>query len=143
MKQIVISLIDRLAGFAAREAENETPEEKKAQEEELARRLADRVKSTREGKDLGDSMAGLSVGKEKTSDKSALRADNEGKSPEPVSPEQDATDSRALDSSPSSSHLKFRGIPRDVRLFEIFWQQVVQLISVGATRSPVSQIVDI
>lgn len=137
MKQIVISLIDRLAGFAAREAENETPEEKKAQEEELARRLADRVKSTREGKDLGDSMAGLSVGKEKTSDNSALRADDEGKSLEPVSPEQDATDSRALGSSPSS-HLKFRGIPRDVRLFEIFWQQVVQLISVGATRSPVS-----
>ncbi|KAG7528451.1 hypothetical protein FFLO_06160 [Filobasidium floriforme] len=130
VKQIVISLIDRLAGFAAREAENETPEEKKAQEEELARRLADRVKSTREGKDLGDSMAGLSVGKEKTSDNSALRADNEGKSLEPVSPEQDATDSKALDSSPSSSHLKFRGIPRDVRLFEIFWQQVVQLISV-------------
>jgi vacuolar protein sorting-associated protein 35 len=29
---------------------------------------------------------------------------------------------------------KFRGIPEDVKLFEVFWQQVVQLIRVSGTR---------
>ena len=26
---------------------------------------------------------------------------------------------------------KFRGVPEDVKLFEVFWQQVVELIKVG------------
>ena len=43
IKQIVIALIDRLAAYAAREAENENPEETKRQEEAAARRLAERV----------------------------------------------------------------------------------------------------
>lgn len=30
---------------------------------------------------------------------------------------------------------KFRGIPENVKLFEIFWQQVVELIKVGLLRS--------
>jgi vacuolar protein sorting-associated protein 35 len=38
IKQIVIALIDRLAAYAAREAENEDPEETKRQEEAAARR---------------------------------------------------------------------------------------------------------
>ena len=44
IKQIVISLIDRLAAYAAREAENEDPEETKRQEEAAAKRLAEKVK---------------------------------------------------------------------------------------------------
>jgi vacuolar protein sorting-associated protein 35 len=44
IKQIVIALIDRLASYAAREAENEDPEETKRQEEAAARRLAEKVK---------------------------------------------------------------------------------------------------
>ncbi len=45
IKQIVIALIDRLASYAAREAENEDPEETKRQEEAAARRLAEKVKT--------------------------------------------------------------------------------------------------
>ncbi|KAF7797789.1 hypothetical protein EIP86_008991 [Pleurotus ostreatoroseus] len=44
IKQIVIALIDRLAAYAAREAENEDPKETKRQEEAAARRLAEKVK---------------------------------------------------------------------------------------------------
>src|SRR5882762_7937213 len=44
IKLIVIALIDRLAAYAAREAENEDPEETKRQEEAAARRLAEKVK---------------------------------------------------------------------------------------------------
>ncbi|KZW00729.1 vacuolar protein sorting-associated protein 35 [Exidia glandulosa HHB12029] len=44
IKQIVIALIDRLAAYAAREAESEDPEVTKAQEEAAAKRLAEKVK---------------------------------------------------------------------------------------------------
>ena len=47
IKQIVISLIDRLAAYAAREAENDSPEEIRRQEEEAGRRLAEKTKQMR------------------------------------------------------------------------------------------------
>lgn len=43
----MIALIDRLAAYAAREAENEDPEETKRQEEAAAKRLAERVTQAR------------------------------------------------------------------------------------------------
>lgn len=47
IKQIVIALIDRLAAYAAREAENDSPEEIRRQEEEASRRLADKTRQMR------------------------------------------------------------------------------------------------
>jgi len=134
VKQIVISLIDRLAGFAAREAENETPEEKKAQEEELSRRLADRVRLTRESqkertgrdavaaKEQADTISNPAVSADPAVGDSSLKS-------------HESTLLSKGKSLTTSSHPKFRGIPEDVRLFEIFWQQVVQLISVSVTLS--------
>lgn len=47
IKAIVIALIDRLASYAAREAENDSPEEVKRQEEEAGRRLKDKIRRMR------------------------------------------------------------------------------------------------
>lgn len=47
IKQIVISLIDRLAAYAAREAENDSPEEIRRQEEEAGKRLAEKTREMR------------------------------------------------------------------------------------------------
>ncbi|KAK0540939.1 retromer complex subunit Vps35 [Tilletia horrida] len=47
IKQIVIALIDRLAAYAAREAENDSAEEVKRQEEEAARQLAEKTRQMR------------------------------------------------------------------------------------------------
>ncbi|CAD7059986.1 unnamed protein product [Tilletia caries] len=47
IKQIVIALIDRLAAYAAREAENDSAEEIKRQEEEAARQLAEKTRQMR------------------------------------------------------------------------------------------------
>lgn len=49
VKQIIISLIDRLAAFAAREAEGEEPNESKKQREENIRRIADERKRKLQG----------------------------------------------------------------------------------------------
>lgn len=114
IKQIVIALIDRLASYAAREAENEDPEETKRQEEAAAKRLAERVKAQKQrGKENG--MRSPEVGG------SASEWGAEVTSPTSPNQEQPAE-------VPSGPPKRFRGIPEDVKLFEVFWQQVVELI---------------
>ena len=134
IKQIVIALIDRLAAYAAREAENEDPEETKRQEEAAAKRLADRVQQQkeklreRERQRLHRSMSSVDE----------AWADTPASPPSPV-PDVAPPDPSAYGSSSFDPALreegkepvrKFRGIPEDVRLFEVFWYQVVELIKV-------------
>lgn len=80
IKAIVISLIDRLTAYAAREAENDDREQQQAEAGAMSE------------------------------------------------------DPDKLSNSPTK---KFRGIPSDVRLFEVFWVQVVELVkvSVGASET--------
>ena len=150
IKGIVIALIDRLAAFAAREAENEDPEEKKRQEEEAAKRLAERVKGAR-GKGKG-----TAEGEKPTTPKPAEAAEwagEEATSPAVENGEEvksgDAEGEEKIDKGKEKVEengeggekkeekkkevtvRKFRGIPEDVKLFEMFWEQVVQLIKVS------------
>jgi vacuolar protein sorting-associated protein 35 len=134
IKQIVISLIDRLAAYAAREAENEDAEEAKRQEQAAARRLAERVKAQRErGRTNGFTSA---VGEFKT----------EARWGEPISPTllvpseekqgstEDAEDEKVDKGKKMEGETvrKFRGVPENVKLFEVFWEQVVELVKVCA-----------
>lgn len=134
----MIALIDRLASYAARESENEDPEEKRKQEEEAAKRLAERVKGARaRGKDTeetekavpqeaGEWAGGESADPVKNGG-SAANGDEEKKDKaddggnEKVEETQDTEEEKK----------KFRGIPDDVKLFEVFWHQVVELIKVS------------
>ncbi|KAG9091386.1 Vacuolar protein sorting-associated protein 35 [Ceratobasidium sp. UAMH 11750] len=122
IKQIVSALIDRLASYAAREAENEDPEEVRKQEEAAAKRLAEKVRRAREANGNGVSPTspvgadGNEWGKSSVDGlngntaSSVVVEEGKGKEKEGAPPK------------------KFRGIPEDVRLFEVFWQQVVELI---------------
>lgn len=58
IKQIVISLINRLAAYSVREAENENPEEMRRHEEESARRLTERIRNVHVSEPRGDSVWG-------------------------------------------------------------------------------------
>ncbi|PWZ01505.1 vacuolar protein sorting-associated protein 35 [Testicularia cyperi] len=81
IKQIVIALIDRLAAYAAREAENDSPEEIKRQEEEAGRRLAEKTRQMR--------MNGQSAGPASVWDEVAAQGDPKDKKAdiaEPASP---------------------------------------------------------
>mgnify|MGYP001579303170 CR=1 FL=1 len=131
IKSIVIALIDRLAAYAAREAENESPEERQRQEEEAARRLVGEVKKQRERARNGD---------DETEGWGAVvlrngggQADDDGLI--------DGQVPRLRDDIPVR---KFRGIPEDVKLFEVFWHQIVELIKVRflARRDGVWQLAD-
>jgi vacuolar protein sorting-associated protein 35 len=136
VKQIVISLIDRLAGFAAREAENESPDERKAQEEELSRRLAETIKASRENRlnieDTRKEYLGTDP-YDQVVTATSPKADNssEGEGGEPTTLQPRTRIGHGESSNQADCNRKFRGIPSDVPLFEIFWQQIVQLISVS------------
>lgn len=145
IKQIVIALIDRLAAYAAREAETEDPEETKRQEEAAARRLAEKVKIQK-----ARVRENLSFSSPPPSELSG--DDGWGASSPPTSPTKSIHDgnvngvSSPADASEKTSDKgkekedgnvrKFRGVPEDVQLFEVFWQQVVELIKVSKFTFP-------
>ncbi|GJJ13833.1 hypothetical protein Clacol_008090 [Clathrus columnatus] len=116
IKQIVIALIDRLAAYAAREAENEDPEETKRQEEAAAKSLAEKVNAQKRARQNG--VAGDTANSE-------WGTGLEESSGFPQSPVTNGDKGKEVNNGQTK---KFRGIPVDVRLFEVFWQQVVELI---------------
>ncbi|KAG6840716.1 hypothetical protein C0991_004859 [Blastosporella zonata] len=138
IKQIVIALIDRLAAYAAREAESEDPEETKRQEEAAARRLAEKVNLQKARVRENGAYRSLS----------SPSVESNAWGSEVAPPQTPATTIESTVSSPTTSETpnsglenlgkgkekegspvrKFRGIPEDVPLFEVFWKQVVELI---------------
>jgi vacuolar protein sorting-associated protein 35 len=130
IKQIVIALIDRLAAHAAREAENEDAEEAKLQEEAAARRLAERVKEQRARARANGATSPVHEysnepgWSEPTGPPSSARAEEK-----PASTAD--ADGEKLDKGKEKVGepvRKFRGVPENVKLFEVFWEQVVELI---------------
>ncbi|KAI0044890.1 vacuolar protein sorting-associated protein 35 [Auriscalpium vulgare] len=135
IKQIVIALIDRLAAYAAREAESEDPEETKRQEEAAARRLAERVKiqraRTRENGGFATPAADYKVEIDWGSPTSPTSPTTPGLNGiNGVNGSSDGVDEKAEKGKEKEGAQvpKFRGIPVNVKLFEVFWEQVVQLI---------------
>ncbi|KAG7446443.1 vacuolar protein sorting-associated protein 35 [Guyanagaster necrorhizus] len=126
IKSIVIALIDRLAAYAAREAESEDPEETKRQEEAAARRLAEKVKlqkaKTRENGSVSTSSVEENAWGGSTSPTTASVLEAEKIPVKGSSPQRKGKDKEG------SPVRKFRGVPEDVQLFEVFWKQVVELI---------------
>ena len=147
IKQIVISLIDRLAAYAAREAESEDPEETKRQEEAAARRLAEKVKIQKAKMRMNGHANGASS---PTTESVAAESNAWGSTPtSPVADKEKESDAasstvhgteetvvepekrdKGKENATEPQVRKFRGVPEDVKLFEVFWQQVVELIKV-------------
>ncbi|OCH94222.1 vacuolar protein sorting-associated protein 35 [Obba rivulosa] len=142
IKQIVIALIDRLAAYAAREAENEDPEETKRQEEAAAKRLAEKVRVhkarlrqngngsvtpvtesvTAESAEWGSvPTSPVTASEKEESAASSLNGTLEDDQSEKV----DKGKEKAVE---EPQVRKFRGVPENVKLFEVFWEQVVELI---------------
>ncbi|WVR05955.1 hypothetical protein IAU60_002982 [Kwoniella sp. DSM 27419] len=155
IKNIVIALIDRLAAYAAREAENEDPEEKRKGEEEAAKRLADKIKGARgkgkkveegERQDIPKATTPKPAEADEWADSASAPNDAaetvaSGSSSSPVATNGDAAkvetaedktgeaaSSEQVTKGKDDGTKKFRGIPEDVKLFEVFWHQVVELI---------------
>ena len=129
IKAIVIGLMDRLSSYAAREAELESPEDRKRSEEEAATRLLERLRISKENEKPQVKADGTEVkqtnGEQANGDKptgtssSKIEGRPEGNLKQRATSEEDYK-------RPSS---KDRGIPEDVKLYEIFYEQVVSLVN--------------
>ena len=183
IKQLVISLINRLAAYATREAENESADARAREEYEANERLAAKVRDMRrhvvskppsaiwreivlEQNTKRDTWRLLSSDLEQTLPDDGNNIWSDTFKPPSSSQEDDAwidgeiaaseapkeasaEPEHALDEEPSqspdvggaesdkpqreqdqaaSAPAKFRGIPEDVRLFEVFWEQIMLLM---------------
>jgi vacuolar protein sorting-associated protein 35 len=123
VKAIVVGLMDRLSQYAQREAETESPEQRKKTEEESIAQLLEQMRIAKEKKaeepepapaqQNGDSAEAL-LGEEDTA--------TEASSTTAVS----IADTEVAET--DSAVEKRRGIPSNVKLFEIFHEQVQTLV---------------
>ena len=136
VKAIVIGLMDRLSAYATREAETKTPEERQKLEEDSVTALMERLKVSKEAKpepttkatENGDTAPPPSEGTQSS------EADTEAETPpsEPKAKDEDAPATNGGDATDG------QGIPANVKLFEVFYEQVVHLVSMQ--RLPIQDI---
>lgn len=143
VKQIVIALVDRLAAFAAREAENEDLDSRRRKEDAAAQRLTAKVNAARLSKTRPATTAipHNNGAQDAFSSPPDIENPDRLKTRQPESPsENDMTSQGDAARTPTnteehtggpSEEDHFRGIPAHVRLFEIFWRQVVDLVEVS------------
>ncbi|KAG0240701.1 Vacuolar protein sorting-associated protein 35 [Actinomortierella wolfii] len=113
VKQIVIALIDRLAAHAAREADNNDDEDE--DEEETAAPEPKKSPKSDDGEAKEDAE-----GEEK-----AEGEEQEEKQKD----EEEAGEEQETVVTPKPPKIrKIRGIPEDVKLFEVFWGKIVELV---------------
>lgn len=147
VKAIVIGLMDRLSAYATREAHSETPEERLRKEEEAARKLMERLNVTDGSQASSQSPPGSIKepqpptepyeldGARSTDSASSANGDDRGTVTFDASAASEATEPTKVDSEKAQDpELKkpAKGIPDDVKLYEIFYEQVLNLVNVRA-----------
>ena len=128
-KAIVIGLMDRLSSYAAREVELESPEDRKQTEEEATTRLLDKLRVSKENEKPQANVDGTE-GKQTNGE----QVNGDKPTEIPLSEIEGRLDEESKQiaisengDKPTSS--KNRGIPEDIKLYEIFYEQVVNLVN--------------
>lgn len=130
VKSIIIALIDRLAAFAAREAESESTDKTKSKlltltaEEKQKRKAKSEVQA--ENADTEEEPVEEEGKENKKADE-----DDETAMPNSNGEEKTADADVGKEDEDGSSIKKYRGIPEDVELFVVFWTQIVELVKVN------------
>ena len=134
IKAIVIGLMDRLSAYAEREAEAQTPEDKQKQEEESVTALLERLKVSKTQAEQPAKPAENGDAPENTDAEAASEQPDS-----PVAAKEPSTEAEAeAEPQTNGESSKHRGIPDNVKLFEIFYEQVVHLVSMQ--RLPIQDI---
>ncbi|KAG0252523.1 Vacuolar protein sorting-associated protein 35 [Mortierella polycephala] len=130
VKQIVIALVDRLAAHAAREAENNDEDGDGVEENITSEAPISKPEDQDESNESSSEKDGEEDSKAAAADENGDVEDKEVKDEEDVKAEEDVeTTQDDAPSAPKPSKVrKIRGIPEDVRLFEIFWGKIVELV---------------
>jgi vacuolar protein sorting-associated protein 35 len=137
VKAIVVALMDRLSAYAQREAEPQSPEDRQQQEEDSVTALLEKLKVSKSEAEAA--AAAKSRGEtEPTANGEATESTEH-----PTTPGASQEPSTTEESSPPPPHTngetnKPKGIPDNVKLFEIFYEQVIHLV--GMQRLPIQDI---
>ena len=127
MKKIVIGLMDRLSSFAQRQAdEDPSPLEKQKAEERATTRLFERMRLSKESTPQSSKKVN---GTDNTAESSGTEADKQGGEANGLIEEPAATE---VDGSTLTSKASKITILADVKLYEIFYDQVVNLVKTRA-----------
>ena len=118
IKRIVVGLMDRLSAYAQRETESETPEHRQQREDEAIAKLVELMQLPRD--------------RRKSSLVKSSSQNGDGAEESHVSAEDASTAAvhtpTTSDTETDSESKKTRGIPTNVKLFEIFHEQVANLV---------------
>lgn len=121
--------MDRLSSYAARESESEAQDDRKKTEEEATSRLLEKLRISKEPKETPTKQQ-----KPETKAPSGDQTNGDTSTPSPA----DAAESQttplseppaAEEPSDDAPLKKNRGIPENVKLYEIFYEQVTNLIN--------------
>lgn len=126
VKAIVVGLMDRLSSYAQREAETETPEQRKKTEEESIAQLLENLRIAKEKKAAEPEPAPAQQNGDAPETQAGADEDSAASSTTAVSVADTADTEEATEIDGTTE--KRRGIPNNVKLFEIFHEQVQTLV---------------
>lgn len=133
IKAIVIGLMDRLSSYAARESELEPLEDREKNEQEATVRLLEKLKIAREKKPETKAVENANKGvngEHANGDKAADLPENDvPKEPNRETEPPSETTNEPVDAAEQTLSRKKRGIPDNVKLYEIFYDQVTNLVN--------------
>ena len=121
--------MDRLSAYAAREAESESPEDRKQTEKEAISRLMENLRLSKESKPP-EAKADATGSKETNGEQ--INGDKPAGTPSTETdgqPHEDPNSNTPIESDGGPPPTKSRGIPEDVKLYEIFYEQVINLVN--------------
>ncbi|KAJ5687616.1 hypothetical protein N7536_010235 [Penicillium majusculum] len=128
MKKIVIGLMDRLSSYAAREADSTVePQARKQSEEEAVTKLLQKLELAKETKPEEPKEASTDSTDDTSKENSTENGEAETpkESPEPAEP---PTEEKQVENGDDTKP----GIPAEIKLYDIFYDQVVNLIKTRA-----------
>lgn len=127
VKAIVIGLMDRLSAYAERESQQNVTDDKAKLEEEA---LADLLEKIKIGKEQQESKPATTV--DPVTETNGGQANGESVADTEIAPSVAESETVVADNENEESTLASdseRGIPQDVKLYEIFFEQVNNLVS--------------
>jgi vacuolar protein sorting-associated protein 35 len=129
VKVIVIALMDRLSSYAARESEALPVEDRQKMEEDAITKLLEKVRLGQEKKPEEPAPAENKDGEPTAIDGTAESSTKEPDVESTLSTAETQVDSEPVNGTDAVAEKKSRGIPENIRLYEIFFEQVINLVN--------------
>ncbi|KAL8702049.1 MAG: hypothetical protein Q9224_000198 [Gallowayella concinna] len=129
VKAIVIGLMDRLSSYASRESEIESPEDRQKNEQQAITQLFETLRLSKEKNQAAIEKKRNAV--KETANGEEANVDNADGISKSVDDEQAKSehDEPSADANGNEAQTgKYRGIPDNVKLYEIFYDQVTHLV---------------